>query len=213
MSYPLAQNATQTYSNAGFGAYLQITPNSKLAFAGGFQEATNVTADTIEANLGTGKYAYFLSGQWTPGFLSGGNYSFLFYHQPFVPQQPSSSYGYSLSAVQNINSDWGLFMRINNASGDPSAILTSLAGGVTVNNPFGRNELDRLGFGVAEDWTNKNVTGGPARKTEALLESYYNFTVSKPLQLTPDVQVYFNPALAQTTDIAAVFTLRVTLNL
>jgi hypothetical protein len=149
ISYPLAQNGTQTYANAGVGAYLQITPNSRLAFAGGFQEATNVTADTIEANFGTGKYAYFLNGQWTPNFLAGGTYSFLFYHQPSVPQQPSSSYGYSFSAMQKIDSEWGVFSRINHASGEASSILTSLAGGATLNNPFGRNELDRLGLGVA----------------------------------------------------------------
>jgi hypothetical protein len=57
------------------------------------------------------------------------------------------------------------------------------------------------------------VTGTPAGDGEWVLESYYNFTVSKALQLTPDVQVYLNPALAPTTQIAAVFSLRVTLDL
>jgi hypothetical protein len=213
ISYPLAQNATQTYANAGVGAYLQITPISKFAIAGGFQEATNVTADTIEVNLGTGKYAYFLNGQWTPSFFGGGTYSFLFYHQPSVPLQPSSSYGYSFSAVQQINSEWGLFARINNASGGASTILTSLAGGVTLNNPFGRNELDRLGLGVARDWTNENATSAPAGNSEWVIEGYYNFTIAKGLQLAPDVLVYLNPALAPSTDISAVFSLRVTLEL
>jgi carbohydrate-selective porin OprB len=188
-------------------------PNSNFAIAGGFQEATNVTADTIEANFGTGKYAYFLNGQWTPAFLGGGTYSFLFYHQPSVPQQPSSSYGYSFSAVQHINSEWGLFTRINNASGEASSILTSLAGGVILNDPFGRNRLDRFGLGVARDWTNQDVTGTPAGNSEWVLESFYNFTVFKALQLSPDLQVYLNPALAPITDIAAVFSLRVTLEL
>jgi hypothetical protein len=213
ISYPLAQDATQTYANAGFGAYLQITPNSKFALAGGFQEATNVTADTIEVNLGTGKYAYFLNGQWTPRFLAGGTYSFLFYHQPSVPQQPSSSYDYSFSAVQGINSEWGVFSRINNASGEASAIVTSLAGGAILNDPFGRNELDRLGLGVARDWTNEEVTGMPAGNGEWTFETYYNFTIFKALQLAQDIEVYVNPPLAPTTDIAAVFSLRVTLNL
>jgi len=57
------------------------------------------------------------------------------------------------------------------------------------------------------------VPGTPAGDGEWVLESYYNFTVSKALQLTPDVQVYLNPALAPTTQIAAVFSLRVTLDL
>jgi hypothetical protein len=213
ISYPLSQNGTQTYSDGGVGVYLQITPNGKFAFAGGFQEATNVTADTIEANLGTGKFAYFLNGLWTPSFLAGGTYSFLFYHQPSVPQQTSSSYGYSFSAVQKIDSEWAVFSRINNASGQASAILTSLAGGVAVNNPFRRNELDEFGLGVVRDWTNQSVTGTPANYGEWLVESYYNFTIFKALRLTPDIQVYINPGLDPATEVAAVFSLRATLNL
>jgi len=43
-------------------------------------------------------------------------------------------------------------------------------------------------------------------------ELYYNFTVFKGMQITPDVQVYFHPALAQNTGTAAVFSIRTTFN-
>ena len=42
-------------------------------------------------------------------------------------------------------------------------------------------------------------------------ELYYNYTIFKAMQLTPDVQLYVNPALAPNTSIAAVFSLRATL--
>ena len=41
-------------------------------------------------------------------------------------------------------------------------------------------------------------------------ELYYNYTVFKAMQLTPDVQLYVNPALAPNTNVAAVFSLRAT---
>jgi hypothetical protein len=43
-------------------------------------------------------------------------------------------------------------------------------------------------------------------------ELYYNVTVFKGMQLTPDVQIYLNPALAPNTSVAAVFSLRNTFN-
>lgn len=114
--------------------------------------------------------------------------------------------------MQNLNATYGLFLRVNNASGDAIPIETSVAFGGIVNNPFGRNRLDQAGIGVAWDQTNRAAVGGPSRGSEWVSELYYNYTVFKPLQLTPDLQVYFNPALAPNTSVAAVFLLRTTFN-
>src|SRR5271166_4664084 len=212
VNFALAQNATQTYANAGTGAYAQITPNSVLQFAGGLQNATNVSGEGLTTNgFGDGKIAYFLTAQWSPTYLAGGTYSVLWYDQPAVPQQPSASQGVSFSAVQNLNATYGLFLRANNASGNAIQIATSVAFGGIVNNPFGRNRLDQAGIGVAWDQTNQAAVG-PARGAEWVSELYYNYTVFKALQLTPDLQVYFNPALAPNTSVAAVFSLRATIN-
>jgi len=212
INYALAQNATQTYANAGVGAYLQINPNSQLQFAGGMQGATNITGETVTTSgYRNNQIAYFLNAQWTPTFLAGGTYSMLYYNQPSVPQQPSASQGVSFNAVQNLNATYGLFLRVNNASGAAIPIETSVAFGGIVNNPFGRNRLDQAGIGVAWDQTNQAAVG-PARGAEWVSELYYNYTVFKALQLTPDLQVYFNPALAPNTSVAAVFSLRATIN-
>ena len=212
INYALAQNATQTYANAGMGAYAQITPDSQLQFAGGLQGATNITGETVTTSgYRNNQIAYFLNAQWTPTFLAGGTYSMLYYHQPSVPEQPSASQGVSFSAVQNLNPTYGLFLRVNNASGAAIPIETSVAFGGIVNNPFGRNRLDQAGIGVAWDQTNQAAVG-PARGAEWVSELYYNYTVFKALQLTPDFQVYFNPALAPNTSVAAVFSVRATIN-
>lgn len=213
INYALAQNGTQTYSNAGTGAYVQVTPNSRLLFAGGVQNATDVLGRSVTINgFQDGQLAWFVTAQWTPAFLAGGSYGVLYYSQPSVPLQPGASQGVSFSAVQNITAKYGVFLRVNNASGDAIPIETSVAFGGIVNDPFGRHRLDQAGLGIAWDKTNRLAAGTPSRDAEWVGELYYSYTVFKPLHITPDLQVYCNPALAATTSLAAALTLRATFN-
>jgi Carbohydrate-selective porin, OprB family len=211
INYALAQNGTQAYANAGVGSYVQITLNPQLQIAGGLQSATDITggAPTI-SGFHDGQIAYFMNAQWTPTFMAGGTYSLLYYSQPAVPLQPSASQGVSFSAVQNLSAKYGLFLRVNNASGNAIAIETSVAFGGIMNNPFNRNRLDQAGIGIVWDKTNKAAIEGPSRSSEWIAELYYSYTVFKALQVTPDIQLYLNPALAPNTSVAAVFSLRTT---
>ena len=210
MNFALAQDATQAYAAAGTGAYAQITPTKELQVSGGFQDATNLGSQYLTTwGLEKGKIAYFAYAQWTPSILAGGSCGLLLYSEPSVGQA-SSSRGVSLSAAQNLNATYGLFLRVNNASGSVAAIGTSVAFGGVMNNPFGRSSLDQAGVGVAWDRTNVSVVGYPSRASETVAEVYYRFTIQRAIQVTPDVQVYFNPALAPNTSVAAVFSLRTT---
>ena len=212
ISLPLAQNATQTYPQGGLGSYAQATtPDQQFVFAGGFQGATSVTGESLTTGgFSTGKYAYFLEGEWTPKLLGSGDYSLLGYAQPSVPQQPTNSRGLSFNAVQNIDAKWGLFLRANYASGTAIPIAASVAWGEIYNNPFHRNKLDQVGFGIFWDKTNLEEVRQSARSAEWGTELYYNYTIFKGLRLTPDVQVYFDPALNLGAGPAAVFTIRTT---
>ena len=212
ISYPLTQNGTQAYPNGGLGAYAQaVTPDQQYTFAGGFQGATNVTGDALSTRgFRTGKYAYFMAGEWAPNFLGGGAYSLLGYSQPAVPQQPSNSPGISFNAVQNFDPKWGLFLRTNATSGATTPIETSVAWGGIYNNPFGRNHLDQVGLGVFWDKTNLKAVAQPARNGEWGAEFYNNYVLFKGLWFTPDIQVYFDPALHPGAGPAAVFTIRTT---
>jgi len=151
-----------------------------------------------------------VSGEWAPNFLGGGTYDLLGYSQPSVPQQPSNSQGVSFNAVQNIGSKWGLFLRANGASGTATPIETSVSWGGIYNNPFERNKLDQVGLGIFWDKTNLKAVGQPARNAEWGAELYYSYTVFKGLRLTPDIQLYFDPALRPGAGPAAVFTIRTT---
>ena len=151
-----------------------------------------------------------MAGEWAPNFLGGGAYDLLGYSQPSVPQQPSNSQGVSFSAVQNIDSKWGLFLRANGASGTAIPIETSVAWGGIYNNPLERNKLDQVGLGIFWDKTNQKAVGQPARNAEWGTELYYNYALFKGLWLTPDIQLFFDPALHPGAGPAAVFTLRAT---
>jgi hypothetical protein len=212
ISLPLAQNATQTYSNGALGAYAQAAiPNGQFTFAGGFQGPTDVAGEVLTSRgLSTGKYAYFAAGEWTPNFVAGGSYSLLGYTQPSVPQQPSSSKGVSFNGAQDIDPKWGLFLRANHASGNAIPIETSVSWGAICNDPFARNPLDRAALGSFWDKTNLKAVAQAARNAEWGTELYYHYTIFKGVRLTPDIQLYFNPALNPRTGAAAVFTIRTT---
>jgi carbohydrate-selective porin OprB len=105
-----------------------------------------------------------------------------------------------------------VFLRVNNASGNAIAIETSIALGGIIKDPLGRNDLDQAGLGFAWNRTNIAVASASARRAEEVCELYYNFTVFKALQVTPDLQVYIKPALAPDTNFAVVVTLRTTLS-
>jgi carbohydrate-selective porin OprB len=81
--------------------------------------------------------------------------------------------------------------------------------------PFGHSTNDQLGFGFELNKTNHSDVGMPeggVRDGEWTSEIYYRYTVFKGLHLTPDVQIFFNPAPAPQRGAAAVFTLRSTLS-
>ena len=104
----------------------------------------------------------------------------------------------------------GLFLRANGASGTSIPVETSVAWGGICNDPFGRNKLDQVGLGVFWDKTNLKAVSQPARSAEWGSELYYNYVLFKGLWLTPDVQLYFDPALPPGAGPAAVFTIRTT---
>ena len=213
VNYALAQNATQTYGSGGLGAYLEAAaPARNLVFAGGFQDATNPSGSTITAQgIAAGKFAYFLAARWTPEFLAGGSYGLLWYAEPALPEDElPASHGLSFSAVQNLNAQWGLFLRANAASGVGTTIGNSVAWGVVRNDPLHRDPLDQIGLGIARSQTNLAAVEPLARNAEWIAEAYYSCGVFKGLRLAPDIQLYFAPALAPASGPIAIFTLRAT---
>jgi hypothetical protein len=217
ISYALAQNATQTYPNAGVGGYLTASvPNTTLSFNAGMQGATDVTGQALSVHgYQTGKYAWFGNALWAPSVpgVGAGSYNLLVYYQPSVPMQPGQSTGVSFAMSQALNKKYGVFARANYASGSILQITSSFGGGGIVNDPFHRHPNDQLGLGVFLNRGNSNAIGGGSvtpRLWEYGPELYYNYTLMKGLQITPDAAAILNPVLAPNHGAEYIFTLRLT---
>jgi len=214
IGYSLTQNGSQNYSQAGLGAYAQLNPTREITLAAGFQDANDLSGSYIQfPTLGRGQYAWFLYGAWSPAVADWGqgSYGLLYYNQPGIALQPLASTGLSFSASQPIGDGWGLFLRANTAWQSSSAIQSSIAGGAVLNDPLKRSPSDQIGLGMAWNATNMSLYAGSfARPSETMVEFYWAWSVYQALLITPNVQLYLQPALAPNDDIAAVFTIRVT---
>lgn len=214
LNYAFSQNASSSYSTAGLGSYVQITPNQDWSFALGFQDATNITGDRISSsNLDEKHFTTFGYIAYSPTIsgLGDGQYSFLYYNQPWVEDQPQTTNGWSVNASQNIGDKWSVFSRINGVSGEIEEIDNSYILGAVMNNPFNRNPLDQIGFAAGLNHISEDAVGENLEHNwEKVLEGYLTLGVSKWMTLTPDVQIYFDPALSPKSDNAFVFSVRAT---
>ncbi len=214
IGYSLTQNGSQNYSQAGIGAYAQLNPTKEITFAAGFQDASDFSGSYIQfPTFRQGQYAWFLYGAWSPTIADWGQgtYALLYYTQPSVELQPLASSGLSFSASQPIGDTWGLFLRANTAWQSSFQIQSSIAGGAVLNDPLKRNPHDEIGLGMAWNAVNLSLYQGTfVRPSETMVEAYWTWSVYNSLLVTPDIQLYLQPALAPSADLAAVFTIRVT---
>jgi carbohydrate-selective porin OprB len=214
IGYSLTQNGSQNYAQAGIGAYAQINPTPEITLAAGFQDANDISGSYIQTTtFGQGQYAWFGYGGWTPTIpdWGQGTYSLLYYNQPGVAIQPIASEGLSFNAAQPIGDRLGLFVRANTAWRSSFAIQSSIAAGGVLNDPLRRSPADQIGLAMVWNATNMALYAGTnVRPSETMLEAYWSWSVYRSVLITPDIQLYLQPALAPSADLSAVFTIRVT---
>lgn len=210
----LAQNASASYTQAGVGAYAQITPNNNWTIAFGGQDGTNVDAESVRFNtLNDEHYTTFGYVAYTPTIkgLGDAEISVLVYNQPWVKEQTQTTNGWSLNLSQNIGEKLSLFARLNETSGDVEEIRQSWVFGGVYNNPFNRNELDQIGLAYAYNKLDERAVGEKINhKAEQIVEAFWSFGVGNMLVITPDIQLYINPALNQKSDYGFATSLRAT---
>lgn len=215
INYALSQNASETYPIAGLGAYIQINPNDEWSFAGGFQNARNITGQTLSSKgWGDHRFTTFGSVSYTPTINGqAGQYSLLVYNQPNVDTQPQNTTGWSVNMSQNLTEKWGVFLRANAATGDSMPITQSYVLGGVYNNPLDRNALDQIGFAVAYNKVSKDYfdSSEPMRQYETVLETYWNIGITQFFTIAPDIQLYVHPASKRDRDFGTVFSLRGTI--
>ena len=214
VNYALSQNASSTYPTASMGGYMQIAPNEEWTLAFGGQDAHNIDGDGISTSKLFKRHAHyttFASLSYTPTIsgLGAGQYSVLFYNQPWVDVQDQTTNGWSINLSQNLGEKFAVFGRINGVSGSVAEINQSYVLGAVYNNPLDRNPLDQIGLAAAYNKIDEAAVGEPIEHdAETVLEAYWAWGVSKWMTLTPDIQFYINPALNAKSDNATVVTLR-----
>lgn len=210
----LAQNASASYTQAGIGAYAQISPNDRWSFAFGGQDATNVDAVSVRFNhLDEKHYTTFGYAAYTPTIKGVGDaeISILVYNQPGVTAQPQTTNGWSLNLSQDIGKKLSLFARVNEVSGSVEEIRQSWVLGGVYNNPLNRNSLDQIGLAYAYNKLDEAAVGEKLNhKAEQIIEAYWAWGIGDMLTITPDVQMYINPGLNQKSDYGFATSLRAT---
>lgn len=214
IGYSLTQNGSQNYAQAGLGAYAQVNPTKEIAFAAGFQDANDLSGSYVQfSTVGNGQYAWFAYGAWSPtvGGWGQGTYSLLYYNQPSVPIQPLASTGLSFNAAQPIGDKWGLFLRANTAWQSSFPIQSSIGGGAVYNDPLNRSPHDQIGLALTWNATNMALYPGTfVRSGEAVAEVYWASSIYHSFLVTPNVQLFLQPALSPAQNLAAVFSIRLT---
>ena len=210
----LAQNASASYAVAGVGGYVQINPNNDWSFAFGGQDATNIDAPSIRINhLNEKHYTTFGYVAYSPTIKGIGEaeISLLVYNQPAVVEQPQTTNGWSLNLSQNLGDKFSVFARLNEVSGSVEEISQSWVLGGVYSNPLDRNPLDKIGLAYAYNKIDQTAVGEPlSRKAEQIIEAYWAWGIGDMITITPDVQLYINPALNQKSDYGIVTSLRAT---
>ena len=211
----LSQNASASYTQAGVGVYAQINPTSDWTIAFGGQDGTDIDAQSVRFNnFDEEHYTTFGYVGYTPTIkgLGDAEVSLLVYNQPWVKEQKQTTNGWSLNISQDVGEKFSLFARINETSGDMEEIRQSWVLGGVYNNPLNRNELDQIGVAYAYNKLDEKAVGEKIKhKAEQIVEVYWSWGIGDMLTITPDVQLYINPALNQKSDYGFATSLRATM--
>lgn len=211
INYSLSQNAAATYTTAGVGAYVQLTPSDwEITF--GAQDASDIDATSVRVNkLNDGHYTTFGMVSYNPSVrgLGAGQYSVMLYNQPSVDEQPQTTNGWSVNLQQALNEKFALFGSLSGVDGSVATINQSYTLGAVYNNPLERNQLDQIGLAYAYNKVDETAVGSPIfHDAEQVIEAYWAWGIGKFATITPDLQMYINPALNQSSDYGFAATMR-----
>lgn len=205
-NFSLAKNMTKGYPTGGVGAYLTYTGFENLILIAGGQDTTNYYPQNISVeHLDEHKWTSFVYASWTPKLTSLGKTIFtgFIYHSPAIQKYDGQfnraftkeANGWSFTARQDIGK-WTVLGKINGSTGNRMCVEQSYVAEVMYHNPFERNELDQIGIGFG---ANKISTfnANAVRPWENVAEAYITFGISDFITITPDIQLYINPALTR----------------
>lgn len=113
-----------------------------------------------------------------------------------------SGQGFAISAQQVYTKSFIPFARYSYGDGHATFFRQSCAIGFGIETPFGRKEdVYALGFGWKQPF-NKDFD------PQYVIETFYRLQLTPSMQITPDLEIFFNRPLIDKRDVPLVFTVR-----
>lgn len=180
----------------GLGVFVQFDFGSWYA-SGMFRDATSTSNFIDFESLGDNTWEYAVEFAFTPrsiASLGPGNYRATIHYTDAAATglQNPAGWTYSFSADQQISSKIGALFRYAYASEDLLAFKQRLSAGVQLLQPFNFAN-DRFGFGF---WWGEHID--TTIGSEAGMEVFYKMQFARFMEISPDLQMVFNPALSET---------------
>lgn len=149
---------------------------------------------------GTGNYRFYAWQNPQSHYLnSGGAYLFATaVGDPSVDKTDlldDQNRGFGISIDQELTKDLGVWMRFGEQDESVAQFYRHISTGLQLTGDFiGRSEdVTGIGIGITQLSDDYKATNPDLENQEQFFEAYYNFTLTKALHLSPDIQFYNNP--------------------
>lgn len=202
-----ASNPTVPFPEQGLGITALYKPWSDVYILGGWGDADARKTDSIDLeSFDIKEFFYALEFGWAPLVKNRGRgrYSASFWatQSRSETSRPGGA-GFALNFEQRLDKHLMPFIRYGYSDGGATDVRQILTGGVGILNPFGAKHSDM--FGIAAAW------GQPfegALRDQYTIETFYRYQLTRNIQLTPDLQVIFNPSGNPVDDVVWVLGVR-----
>lgn len=207
MAGPLAGPQGLNWMEYPTGLGAQVSVWSELfLFSVGFTDAKANGQYLDFDSFVDGKFVYHteLTADPNIGTDKEGSYRILYSYTDKTGTGIENQAGHSiaLSAMQNLNDQWGLFARYTKSFDRLPEIRTAFVAGAILSKPFGKTS-DKIGLGY--------MYGEPTAsslRNEHGMEMYWRMQITQRLDLTPDFQIYFTPSKAISNNAIALLGVR-----
>ena len=209
LSNPFSRNPNRLTPQDGLGANVTVKPNDDYYLSAGLgdAEASNTTSglDTV----GDGHLFIAAEIGLTPKIEGAGrgNYRFTFWQtnqaddEATTDDDNNNGSGIALSFDQELNKTIGLFARYGYTEKEVTSIKNFVSSGFVLRDAWGIKD-DLFGVGLSWDQPSND------EDDEVSMEVFQRFQFTSRVQITPSVQVIFDPSQSDKTEPVAVFGIR-----
>lgn len=206
LTTPLEDMPTIPYPSKGPGLATVIRPIDNWYFTFAISERNSVKKEVrFDTFFDHPEYftAYELGYQPELEGLGEGNYHCTFWYADRMRRlHIPSGYGFALSAQQIMTKSFIPFARYSWGHGRAAFFRQSAAIGFGIETPFGRDEdVYCLGLGWKQPF-NEDLD------SQYVIETFYRLQLTPSMQITPDLEIFFNRPLLNIRDVPLVFTIR-----